>query len=84
MNDGPSDVIQAEDVDGDPIEYYIPDNSLGSDMFSVRTMIVNNITGVYVAELYFKEGVMLDREVCRHTCTYDNSECDVAAWMITA
>lgn len=64
VNDGPNDVIQAEDVERDPIEYYIPENSLGSDTFRVETMLVDNNTGVYIAQLYFKDGVMLDREVC--------------------
>lgn len=61
VNDGAGDVIRAVDVEGDPIEYYIPANSLGSDKFRVETL---NSSGDYLALLYFKDNVILDREVC--------------------
>ena len=54
------DEIEAEDIENDPIEYYILATGLGSDTFTVET---SNSTGQYRAILYFQPGVILDREV---------------------
>lgn len=55
-------MIEAEDIEDDPIEYYIPVAGLGVDTFTVNT---SNSTGQYRAILYFRPDVILDREVCK-------------------
>ena len=60
VNDGVGDEIEAEDIENDPIEYYILSTGLGADTFTVET---SNSTGQYRAILYIKPDVILDREV---------------------
>ena len=49
--------VEATDLDGDNVSYYIPPNSLNSDKF-----VVDSETG----EVFTEAGVVLDREVgCR-------------------
>ena len=49
--------VEATDLDGDNVSYYIPINSLNSNRF-----IVDSETG----EVFTEDGVVLDREVgCR-------------------
>ena len=66
VNGGVGEEIIAEDIENDPIEYYIPAGGLGSTTFTVNTV---NISGQYRALLYFQSDVVLDREVC--VCTVD-------------
>ena len=54
--------LQATDDENDTIEYYIPNGGLGSLSFDIVTVNESNLG--YFGYLYFKSGVVLDREVC--------------------